>query len=78
LQNTGSKRTAADAEKQKDIQDMGRQITRRWRAGDVYAPHDLTGVEMSKWKKVHQKGRPKKDAFDVLRLNPLDQYKVSL
>lgn len=57
---------------------MGRQITRRWRAGDVYAPHDLTGVEMNKWKKIHQKGRPKKDAFDILRLNPLDMYKVSL
>ncbi|GAB7344411.1 hypothetical protein MBLNU457_2263t1 [Dothideomycetes sp. NU457] len=75
LSATASSKTLEDAQKSKDIQDMSKQITRRWRAGDVYAPHDLTGVEMSKWKKVHQKGRPKKDAFDVLRLNPLDLYK---
>jgi len=61
-----------------DTADMERQQTRRWRAGDVYAPHDLSGVEMSKWKATQPKGRPLRDSFDILRLNPLDQYRVCL
>jgi len=50
-------------------------MTRRWNAGDVYAPHDLSGVEMSKWKQIQQKGRPKRDVFDILRINPVEHYK---
>lgn len=48
--------------------------TRDWRAGDVYAPHDLSPAEMKKWSKRHS---PNSDAFDLLNMNPLDQYKVS-
>ncbi|KAH0285741.1 ribosomal protein S18, partial [Aureobasidium sp. EXF-3399] len=51
-----------------------RQMTRRWRDGDVYAPHDLSGVEMAKWSKGQPKGRPKKDVFDMLKINPLNHY----
>ena len=47
---------------------------RRWHTGDVYAPHDLTSVEMIKWRK---RQKPDRDAFDVLGLNPLKEYKVS-
>ncbi|KAL3424243.1 ribosomal protein s18 [Phlyctema vagabunda] len=53
-------------------QDLSKQISRRWRAGDVYAPHDLSAVEMAKWKR---KLRPEYDIFDTLDLNPLKEYK---
>jgi small subunit ribosomal protein S18 len=51
-------------------------MTRKWKDGDVYAPHDLSGVEMSKWSKGQPKGRPKKDVFDMLKINPLNHYWV--
>jgi small subunit ribosomal protein S18 len=41
----------------------------------VYAPHDLSEVEMAKWKK---REKPQHDAFDILDLNPLDHYRVCL
>lgn len=52
---------------------LSRQITRRWRAGDVYAPHDLSAAEMTKWKR---RERPTRDVFDVLDFNPMDHYSV--
>jgi len=54
-------------------EDLSKQITRRWRAGDIYAPHDLSEIEMAKWK---NRGRPVNDVFDVLDLNPLEHYRV--
>lgn len=54
---------------------MERNFTRDWKAGDVYAPHDLSAAEARKWK---SKKAPTTDAFDVLSLNPLNLYKVSL
>lgn len=48
-------------------------LTRRWKAGDVYAPHDLSSAEMQKWRMAK---KPTTDAFDLLALNPLEQYKV--
>lgn len=53
--------------------ELARQMTRKWNDGDVYAPHDLSEVEMMKWK---QPKRPTKDIIDMLGLNPLDHYKV--
>jgi small subunit ribosomal protein S18 len=52
---------------------LSKQITRRYKPGDVYAPHDLSGVEMTKWKK---RDRPIYDVFDVLDMNPLEHYRV--
>lgn len=75
---TRRQETEANVQRTQDRQDLERQMTRRWKVGDVYAPHDLSGVEMSKWKQVQQKGRPKKDVFDMLRINPLAHYKVWL
>ncbi|TVY16129.1 Mitochondrial 37S ribosomal protein rsm18 [Lachnellula arida] len=49
-----------------------RMVTRRWKTGDVYAPHDLSDVEMMKWKR---RSHPTHDAFDVLDMNPLDHYR---
>lgn len=64
----------------KELQDKGgersvlQQMPRRWREGDVYAPHDLTIGEAKKWKKIVR--RPEKDVFDMLGKNPLAFYKV--
>jgi small subunit ribosomal protein S18 len=52
-----------------------RQIFRKWQPGDVYSPHDLTGFEQKKWK--FGRKRPQSDAFDVLGINPINEYKVS-
>lgn len=49
--------------------------TRDWKAGDIYAPHDLSPAEMKKWRK---RQGPAADAFDALNMNPLDLYKVCL
>ncbi|KAL4917453.1 transcriptional regulator of RNA polII, SAGA, subunit-domain-containing protein [Aspergillus aurantiobrunneus] len=46
--------------------------TRDWKAGDIYAPHDLSPAEMKKWRK---RNPPTSDAFDALDLNPLTVYK---
>jgi hypothetical protein len=53
-----------------------RQIYRKWKAGDVYSPSDLTGAEQKRWKKGTKK--PQSDAFDVLGINPVLEYKVRL
>lgn len=50
-----------------------RQMPRRWRTGDVYAPRDMSPYEMSKWR---QGKSPDTDVVDVLGFNPLDNYKV--
>jgi small subunit ribosomal protein S18 len=47
--------------------------TREWKAGDIYAPHDLSPAEMKKWNK---RNPPTSDVFDAVNLNPLDVYKV--
>lgn len=57
-----------------DARAQERNYTRDWRAGDVYAPHDLSAAEARKWKKRQS---PDRDAFDALSMNPLDCYKVS-
>ncbi|RYP38699.1 hypothetical protein DL767_002439 [Monosporascus sp. MG133] len=52
--------------------DYARQMTRRWRPGDVYAPHDLSPSEMGKWRRSTAR---KRDLVDLLGLNPLDMYR---
>ncbi|KUI55470.1 37S ribosomal protein RSM18, mitochondrial [Cytospora mali] len=53
-------------------EELARQMTRNWKPGDVYAPHDLSPVEMLKWRQPKQ---PSKDIIDMLGLNPLDHYR---
>ncbi|MCJ1406063.1 hypothetical protein MMC19_000128 [Ptychographa xylographoides] len=60
--------TLAEANHSRDIE---RLQARRWRLGDVYAPHDLSPKEMKKWR---DRGKPDKDVFDMLNLHPMDQY----
>ncbi|CZT25740.1 uncharacterized protein RCC_11409 [Ramularia collo-cygni] len=55
--------------------DLSRQVSRKWKTGDVYSPHDLSGPEMAKWKKLRRKPRPKYDVLDQLGMNPLHYYK---
>jgi hypothetical protein len=45
----------------------------RFQPGDVYAPNDLTMEEL---RARRSNRRPVKDAFDVLGINPITQYKV--
>lgn len=51
------------------------QLKREWKVGDVYAPKDLSPGEMKKWGK---RTRPTKDVFDILSVDPLSLYKVSV
>jgi small subunit ribosomal protein S18 len=53
-----------------------RQIYRMWQPGDVYSPIDLSGTEQKKWKTGRK--RPQSDAFDVLGINPVLEYKVGV
>ena len=56
--------------RKRDLQIMS---TRNWRNGDVYSPHDLSLVEIKRWK---GKTRPEVDVFDTLALNPISEWKV--
>lgn len=67
----------ADIQRAIDRRDLERMLPRRWKSGQAYAPHDLSGVEANKWRQSEPKGKPKKDVFDMLRINPLDHYKAS-
>ncbi|TEY59733.1 hypothetical protein BOTCAL_0187g00070 [Botryotinia calthae] len=69
LANSGVQRTAAqEYEDNVSRSALTKQIHRRWRAGDVYAPHDLSGIEMAKWKK---RGKVTRDVFDVVAFDPI-------
>lgn len=50
-----------------------KQMPRKWKTGDVYAPYDMNPHQLARWKK---KTAPKRDVTDLLSLNPLDMYKV--
>lgn len=60
---------------QKDSKDYLRQMPRRWQAGEVYSPHDLSPIEMQKWSRRSMRNE---DVVDALGINPLDMYKVRL
>ncbi|KAL8298683.1 hypothetical protein RB600_003279 [Gaeumannomyces tritici] len=51
-----------------------RHMPRRWAAGEVYSPHDLSPEEIGRYFKRELK--PRFDVFDVLGFNPLDNYAV--
>lgn len=62
-----------DQKTQAESRMLERFQTREWKAGDIYAPHDLSPAEMRKYR---MSSSPSTDAFDALNLNPLDLYKV--
>ncbi|KAK5992307.1 hypothetical protein PT974_05708 [Cladobotryum mycophilum] len=57
---------------QKNSNDYLKQMPRRWDAGDVYSPHDMSPVEMQKWRKRSPR---RADVVDALGIRPLDMYK---
>lgn len=67
--------TVQELKNHKLASDLTKQISRRWKAGDVYAPHDLSPVEMQKWR---QRRKPERDVVDVLKLDVLGEYKVGI
>ncbi|KAI1081463.1 ribosomal protein S18 [Whalleya microplaca] len=69
----GSRRALEEELRQRNLsEDYARQMTRRWGVGDVYAPHDLSAVEMNKWRRPQRRQR---DIVDLLGINPLDMYR---
>lgn len=64
-----------DLTKLNRAKELERQMPRmsKWRVGDVYAPHDLSAEEAGKWRKRKSSER---DVFDILGINPLEEYKV--
>jgi hypothetical protein len=74
VDSTSSTSAQEDLEREGLALALGKQLSRRFTPGNVYAPHDLHWVEQKKWK---QKMRPKYDAFDALDLKPIDHYRVS-
>lgn len=71
LDRTTPSQEVVESERRSNFQ---RQIYRRWKPGDVYSPSDLSGAEQKKWKVGRAK--PTADAFDVLGINPVSEYKV--
>ncbi|KAL8786663.1 MAG: hypothetical protein Q9195_008117 [Heterodermia aff. obscurata] len=64
--------TEAELDRRNLAAAIAKQNTRKWKAGDVYAPHDLSSVEMEKWRKK----RPiNADVFEALDLDPRKEYK---
>lgn len=63
-----------DQKAQSESRALERYHTRDFKAGDIYAPHDLSPTQMKKWGKRQS---PNTDAFDALNLKPLDMYKVN-
>ncbi|KAI1344820.1 ribosomal protein S18 [Xylariaceae sp. FL0016] len=52
--------------------DYTRQLPRKWKVGDVYAPHDLSPQEMAKFRR---NTRRQMDLVDMLGLHPADMYR---
>ena len=65
--------TIQELKNHKLASDLSKQITRRWKEGDIYAPHDLSSAEMGKWRRRKQ---PEIDVLDVLDMNPIEEYKA--
>lgn len=66
--------TTSERMEEKELSDaLSKQIKRRWMAGDVYAPHDLSWQEQEKWSK---RSRVSVDVFDMINFNPLEHYRV--
>ncbi|CAK4003995.1 ribosomal S18 [Lecanosticta acicola] len=70
-----NRRALAELSRRVSTGDLERQQPRRWNLGDVYAPHDISGVEASKWKPNRKQPKTKFDVLDRLRINPIHHYK---
>lgn len=70
----GAERNQAMFAAARERQSFQKHMYRKWNTGDVYAPHDLSGVEQKKWKLARK--TPSSDVFDTLGINPVTEYKV--
>ena len=70
----GSPDSASELKREARKRDLMTMSTRNWKGGDVYSPHDLSLVEIRRWK---GRTRPEVDVFDTLALDPLGEWKVS-
>ena len=52
--------------------DYMKQMTRRWRVGEVYAPNDLSAREANAWKQARLINA---DVVDILGINPVEEYR---
>ncbi|KAL8728321.1 MAG: hypothetical protein Q9166_005464 [cf. Caloplaca sp. 2 TL-2023] len=89
ISQTQRRSALAETEASYRATDLERHIYRRFRPGDIYAPHDLSPVEQQKWRQrnpsggnISGRGAPanahkqnRRDVFDVLGINPLNEYK---
>ncbi|KAF2721045.1 ribosomal protein S18 [Polychaeton citri CBS 116435] len=67
-----------DLQRAAERRDLESQLPRRYSVGDVVSPHDLSGVEANKWKKLQKRPKPNSkgsDIIDMVGINPLDHYK---
>ena len=71
----GSLDSATGIRRESRKRDLQTMSTRNWRSGDVYSPHDLSLVEIKRWK---GRTRPEVDVFDQLALNPITEWKVRI
>ncbi|KAK3684857.1 ribosomal protein S18 [Podospora appendiculata] len=69
---TNQRFSATDLRQSEQTKAYMDQMPRRWQAGDLYAPRDLSPAEMRKW---HRRQKPKGDIIDVLGVSPLDNYR---
>ncbi|KAL8927387.1 MAG: hypothetical protein Q9172_001385 [Xanthocarpia lactea] len=86
---TNRRSALAETEASYRASDLERHLYRRFRPGDIYAPHDLSPTEQQKWRfrtssggNISGRGNPanthtqnRKDVFDVLGIHPLNEYK---
>lgn len=70
----GAERSQASLAATRERSSFQKHMYRKWNTGDVYAPHDLSGVEQKKWKLARK--TPSSDVFDTLGINPITEYKV--
>ncbi|KAK8125509.1 ribosomal protein S18 [Apiospora kogelbergensis] len=70
---TGERKVVGELRGKNISEDYRRQMPRRWREGELYAPRDLSEVEAAKWRKMTSVQR---DLVDLLGLRPLDMYSV--
>ncbi|KAI9167779.1 ribosomal protein S18 [Paramyrothecium foliicola] len=69
-----NQRSLARLEQQRNekiSKDYLKQMPRTWAVGDVYSPHDMSPVEMQKWRR---RSKRTGDVIDALGIRPLDMY----
>ena len=83
MQESTARKAAATSEALTSLQsdftrvDLERQQPRRFKPGEIYAPHDLSATEAAKFKRLRRPGSKANnwDIVDQLGVKPMDFYK---